>query len=565
MARSRCILALGAALLLGMSARTAPPALARQAQPGTPAPIRNAEPLERALARVPRSAELVVVVDGLAAARRTRAATGIAEILVGGELRANWGALSTLLGWSEDETLDRLLGDRVLLVSAELERADDKAPWVLLSEISAETAARIKARIPSAPRKAVEGLPIFALERGEYEMATVQVKGDDAERVMFLVGPTGRATLFDTMAGALSRGIGESLASTPVAREMGAPPSPGVLVALRVDQPPGAPAGPAWSDFLVCAASPTEGAWDCRLTMRDAGVSGRVKRIAPTSDAPFRAMARGAMLAVLETRLADPGAEAAGVGGAPSPANFFERALSVVALPAGSGDLLTGRQALAVWPRDERKETPDAAELCVAFAVETSDVSKMAPVGDRHLSGLVARIEETFGAGASPPPDFQGVSCQAVRNIPLQVPTGGPVAQAFGGSPRVAWSYPATGSQAQGASPGWWQVCVTGTNPACAGDPDNVDAGAECSAASKRMVGSLLGNGPGETERWVSVGAARPTLWVPFVRMLVGTSDASNEKQDVVLRMFERISAMSWRLRAADNGDVVGTLRVEMK
>lgn len=531
-------------------------------------PERGPESLERALSRVPRSAELVVVADGLSGARRTKAVTGILDLLgvlrdgdKTGQLRVHWAALAELLGWNEDETFDRLLGGRVVLVSTDLETAGREAPWVLLSEIAPDTDERLRTKIPIAPRKAVDGIPVFALERGEYEMATVRVRGDaDAERVMLLVGPTGRAGLFDTMVGALRRGIPDSLAAAPVMSQVGAHRGPGVLVALRVDQPAGlagAPAAPAWSDFIVCTATPDQGAWECRLTLRDSGVRDRVKRVQPTSDAPWRALSKGSLLAVLETRLADDGASGAEGG------NLFERLLSMIAIPRGSAELFTGRQALAVWSRAEAKDAASSAEVCVAFALETSDTAKLAPVGDKHLSGLVSQIEKALGGSGEAPPDFQGVACQAVRSVPLQVPTTLPVARAFGGSPRIAWSYPP--ATEGGSGPGWWQVCVSGTNAACADDPGNNAAGAECAAASRRMVSALQDAGPGETERWVSIGSARPAVWAPFVRQLVSVSEMSKDEQAGVVGIFERVAGMTWRLRAGDNGDVVGTLRLEMR
>src|SRR5690606_24640687 len=151
-------------------------------------------------------------------------------------------------------------GSRVVLAASQLSEGV-ASPWAILSEISAPTAERLRERIPSAPRKAVAGLPIFALERGEYEMATRAEEGGD--RVLLLLGPAGRSQLFDVMAEALARGIPDNLATSPAAIELAAPPhnahprgAAGVMLAIRFDPPEGAAAPRPWADFLVCTANP---------------------------------------------------------------------------------------------------------------------------------------------------------------------------------------------------------------------------------------------------------------------------------------------------------------------
>jgi hypothetical protein len=272
-------------------------------------------------------------------------------------------------------------------------------------------------------------------------------------------------------------------------------------------------------------------------------------------------MSRHAMLAVLETRLAEPGADAT------SP---FERFLSLFTIPAGSADILTGRQALAVWPRDgdapmsRSKEAGNVRAICSAFALETTDVEKMAPVGDRHLGGLVRKIERACNSPELPIPDFGGVSCQAVRTVPLELPADAPLRRIFDGPARVAWSYPAAPMKhPQSPRGGWWQVCVTGQ-----GDDDAEGCGrggGACAEASRQMISALLEPPAGGlTDRWVSLGSVRPVLWSPIVRMIADGLGPDVQHADAVVSIFGRVRRIEWRLAARENDDVVGTMQVQM-
>jgi hypothetical protein len=533
------------------------------------------EPVDRSVARAPVTAEMVVVLDGLAQARTMPAVSGIMGVLndlgLTEDLAPHWATLSALLGWDERETLDRLLGTRVVLVVESLDQTRGKAkdaqkdndtPWAILSDISAATDQRLKEKIPLAARKAVDGVPVFALERGDYELATIRVPGGvggggaPEERVMLLLGPAKRPALFDTMVRGAGKGIPGNLGGTPVVRELEGHTSPGVLVAVRLDPEEGAAARPAWDDFLVCTATPKGRAWECRITIRDADARKHVRRIEPSSDAPYREMSKHTMLAVMETRLAAPGAK---------PTNFFEQFLALFTIPQGAGNLLTGRQAIAVWPRGgkSRDDTPTA--LCCAVAMETSDVQGMAPLGDKHLGQLVEQIERAMGGPGFAVPNLAGVSCQAVRSIPLELPER--AKQVFDGHPHVAWSYPvapkAESVKETDARAGWWQVCVGGAGE---GEVNACEkGGGACADSSRQMVDALLQPpAGGEVNRWISLGSVRPTRWVGIAKVIVDGLGNAIPQPEGIVRMLGRIDRVEWRLAARDNDDVAGTVRLEM-
>lgn len=550
------------------------------------------ESIERALSRVPVTAEMVVMLDGLTVARNMGAVSAVFDMMkdlgVFADVAPNWAAISGLLGWDDVETFDRLLGSRVVLVTADLENTGNTS-WAVLSEISTATAERMKDRIPSSPRKAVAGVPIFALERGEYEMVMVRVAPDAAvaERVMLLIGPAQRAQLFDVMASTLSRGATETLAATAVGGEVGMHAAPGVLIAARIDARTAggaAPARPSWNNFLICTAVPKGRAWECRMTIRDDRLAKHVKRIEPSSDAPYRAMAKGAMLAVLETRVSwdeeDRDADA--------PTSPFESILEMFTPPDDAAVLLSGRQALAVWPREqasksEKDEAGGAASpsVCLAFAIETSDVRKMAAIGDKHVARLVKRFERADRASlvndsATSPaggvPDFGGVACQAVRSVPLRLHSKNVIRRFFNGEPSVSWSYPPTVTIEDRPSdvetPGWWQVCVMGDGATAADQQPAMQEcrtdGGQCVAASHRMVGALVEPAEGgATDRWVSVGMVQPAAWGPFVRLIFPDSDPGLFGGGIAA-VFDRIRHAEWRLAARDNGDVTGVVQIEM-
>lgn len=520
------------------------------------------EPIDRSVGRAPVAAEMVVVIDGLTVARNIPAMSGLMGILndlgITEEIAPHWSALSALLGWNEQETLDRLLGSRVVLVVESLNNRTE-TPWAIMSDISVATDQRLKEKIPLAARKAVEGVPVFALERGDYELTTVRVPGQADERVMLLLGPAKRANLFDTMVRGVSKGGTGNLGGTPVVRELAGHTSPGVMVAVRLDPENAGAARPAWDDFLVCTATPKGRSWECRVAIRDAEAREHIRRIEPTSDAPYRALAKHTMLAVLETRLAAPGGE---------PTSFFEQVLAPLTIPDGAAKLLTGRQAIAVWQRGiaakNTELTPDA--ICFAFAMETSDVQEMAPLGDKHLGELIERMEKRMGGPGHKVMDLGGVSCQAVRSVPLELPDG--ARRVFDGPPQVAWSYPAvpkTGAAEvtpRGQS-GWWQVCVGGAGT---GEVEACDrGGGACVDSSRQMVDALLQPAAGgEIGRWVSLGSIRPERWAGIMKLMVEGFGDQVSPAAGVMRMLQRIERVEWRLAASESDDITGAVRIDM-
>ncbi len=136
------------------------------------APGMRADPFD-ILASVDRAALMVHVEDG-AGLRRTRC--GVLLLELGGgvsrfdDLRRRWQELSRQLGMDEEEAFDALLGTSCGLVRDSL-GAD--GTWVVLSEVSDETGRRVLSRLRGVPKRAVEGVPIVAIESGRVHAAIV--------------------------------------------------------------------------------------------------------------------------------------------------------------------------------------------------------------------------------------------------------------------------------------------------------------------------------------------------------------------------------------------------------
>lgn len=551
----------------------AAPALLPVHAPGAERPAADPnESIAAAIARLPRSVELIVIVND---ARLTMdSPVGLSTWSIVSDLRSDnavsvrksWNEFAGQIGWTKPETLDRLFGSRLTLVMRDVESEADRR-WAVASAVTEQTDRQLKSRLPLGRRNIVEGHPILSVEQGAYELtshlaaAAGGPAAADARTVSLLLAPADRTELFDELIGMFSRRAPDPIANTEVPGEIEKLGRADIFLALRLDSEDPARREPnqAWRNFLLIAARRTPGGWECSLVLRDQEYQDQLACVPETSDAPLRALTKDALLAVLETRLKSI---------KDNPANPIERVFSMLGLTRPIQDLLSGRQLFSIRTagNGELPATPlppNAAadvHLSVTIGAETTDVQALAPLGDSFMEDCVRLLEERFGRpnpGPRPDMNLAGNFPGAVRGTDLDVPAGHPLARFFTTPLHMEWNFaPAVPSKplrtgpavtergaagpAREATPGWWLVNV--------GSP-----------GALAPVSTVLRdpNREGERRHWYSLGLIRPAACVPFLRSFL-------PDQNGIQAALGRIERVQWRLAVSADRDIEGTMSVEM-
>lgn len=416
------------------------------------------EPPASVLAAVPRSAELVLIVDGLGAMKDGAVARSLWSIVkeiesastkVGGEgghatIEETWARLAAELRMTKAEAFDRLMGTRFMLVIRDMESSDTRR-WAAVSVISEATDRELVSTLRPARRDVFEGHAIRSIESGKYEVTThlhdaagapglgksekpkrEKPAGATGDRmVSLLLSESGKSELFDDLVGVWSGRVSDTLGGHDVAREAARFGDARVLLAIRVDpeNPSQRRAENDWENFILLAGNVTPNGFEFKALLRDRAFERELGRIGPSSDAPMKLIENGAALAVIETRLRPPSPlEPKAVGNAaqspthshPShqhtaasaPPNPVERLFSLLGLSDEIEDRLNGRQLLVVSTNERRggavagkdgnsDETPT---LMVCVGAETNNLSTLATLGDAYMNERVASIERDFGA-----------------------------------------------------------------------------------------------------------------------------------------------------------------------
>lgn len=123
-----------------------------------------------------------------------------------------WQALATSAGVSGDELLNRVLGERVLLMTDSV-RLDPIPGWALATEVSESTAATLRRALKPSARAILDGLPVLGVEDERFRM--VIVKGgfageDSGDGRLVVLAPREHSDLLEVLVGALR---GEAAAS----------------------------------------------------------------------------------------------------------------------------------------------------------------------------------------------------------------------------------------------------------------------------------------------------------------------------------------------------------------
>ena len=442
-----------------------------------------------AIADIPDDADLIIVVEHASELRASTIGDAVSRFLADAGLIADlnkaWSALADQLGLTRDEAFDRLLGQRLILVSKGASQGKARL-WAILSDITVDTDAKLKDKLQAAPRAIDQGHQILTIENGEYQL-TSHLRGVPApanpnlaksnrptrpapgDRVTLILGPSAKPELFDEMLAVVARGgCGVQVAGAARANAQ-APPNTApvgsisshdvfqqareagpveVLILAALDPSPGAPGAPAvqsdrWQNFVMLAGHRDAGApandiekpqgatWRSRIVVRQTERRAELLKIEPTSDASFRALSDGsggALIAMIQNT------PLPGVLGAWAPS--FTNILSIIPIPEDAKRQMSARQALCV------RALPPNDRISCTIARGVPATEQLARTLDPEVSAGIQRIEKQFGVEALPPQDYAGLAPNAVRTTSLACSASGGMSIFTSRPLTVSWCYP---------------------------------------------------------------------------------------------------------------------------
>lgn len=485
---------------------------------------------ETAVARLPRSAELIVVVDDAAGARHGELMGAVRAVLGPmPELEKTWAGLSRDLGWAAEEAFDRLLGYRVVLVARGLGEEGRAAEWALISEISLETDLRLLDRLEAAPKDIVAGHAMLAVEGGRYRLALHRAAGGAGQgaerRSTAILGPADAPGMLADLIAVVAGEGPASMAGTPACAavvKMGAASA----VLLHRD------GASEWENYtIVSLRREGEGRWAADLAVRDATLRTNLLHVPATGSAGFEALAEGALAAAMEVRMPEEG-DTEG-----------SRPLGTLLLRLGVPDELRaqlGARQAAVVREVEGRSGKEGRGVAVAVAVEVRDVAETASLADRYGAAVCAALDPEAG----PPPQFDGIAPAAVRKVPVSSGASFVGNLAGGtGEAEVAWVI-APSPVRDGGGGGWW---VMGAGPAGeAGAASAVRGLAGCVAAE-------YGKEP-SPRRWLTRGVVRPARLAEAL---------PSRAARAMIEAARSVGEVRWAAEVTDEGEIRGRVTIE--
>lgn len=386
---------------------------------------------------LPADVDLIVVIENAADLRRGAAGAplgGLAGALFEfADTRERWRDFSRTLGWPEDEAFDALLGRRAMLVGRGI--WDGPPRWALLTEIDADAEARLRKRLPVAPRKIAWRTPVLSVE-ARFELAIIKGR----QGAIALVAPNESAALFDEL-------LATAAARAPAAR------GPAALRDLRAIQAAHDIDSP--QALFYTRLPPGVGGWAGAVAQLD-GAWLRAAIIARPEQAPdpvtpwpmgeFNAMEKDALLAIME-RASGAGARPGGLGAG---------AIGDLLWAAPDSPLkpfLGDRHALAIYPAEGHPG------LDIVAAVQLTDAFAAAIAGDDMMNGLIQWFSERVQKGAWRF-EFNGDFPEALRVATILPADQSAIPFVAERGLEVAWTY--RRSRREG-DPSGWLVC--GLNP----------------------------------------------------------------------------------------------------
>jgi hypothetical protein len=528
------------------------------AQAPAPVDVRAPDSCSAWAQQAPASADVVVVIENAAKLRATPVGLVLRDLVsragLLAETRTSWEALAKTLGWTRDETFDRLIGSRVMVVVSGVTGDDPAAPpaqWAVLSRVDKTTEARLVERLKAAPRGVAAGHQLLTVEHGSYELAIEQARpgAKEASPVMVL-GPRDRHELFDRVLRALddAPAPGElALSSTGASASLDDIGGGDAIVLVRMDpsaQANAKAAADAWSAHAALALRADDAGLGVRCVvcdpsaghLLDAGGPGGVGGAGGPAidlDANFT----GALVVVVE----HPSMKDSLKPGAP-----LATALAAVRMPEPLQRALAGGQMVLV------RSCAEPPGIAAGVGVRLADPTAAVIDADAFMAGLVNLIEGPRRPdGGAQAVNFAGVAPRAMRTVRIDAWSGlpginwPPVWMCWSLAPGEAIDQP----EAAAAGPGWWVVGAAG------GQPGEVGAGPDLAS---ELVAQLRAGAPAnEAGRVLSQGVVRPAalaraVW-PGVPDIVDWREA-----------LGRVDLVRWRFDAADGMRISGTVRVDV-
>lgn len=479
--------------------------------------LRCEDPADLA-ARVPASADLVVVIDRAGEQARSPAGRAVWGAIAGSGLlpgtAAAWAELASALDLPPGRAFDELLGQRLMIVVDQ----DPVARWAIVSDISLETQSVLRKRLRTAPRR-FASIPVLSLEGGKFEMA-IAADGGPKGRATMLLAPSESSGLFDSMVPVLTGGrVRGSMGETCGFEHARAVGPAAVLVFRRMG-----------SGAIALGARPTGDGWDARL-IGDAEAMGGTKAatIEPWSSEAFRSLEQGALLAYM-------GIPTTGAAGLPM--------TRLVAMPVAA-EGVPDRQFMAIkrLPKSllSRLDERNREVLGLTMGFENAGVVPD-PIGG--LAGFL----EGFGLGGGV---LESVERGEVHASPIQGSVRARLEPLFGTSPVVSWAYCGEADE-RTASWGWWLLGLAPGRTAdqITGSELTMQA---CAAVSDRPA-------PESVKRRLSIGVVRPRMIDDWLAS--NAPEATSPPASSVMRHIDRFS---WDVWVEEPGRVVGELQLRMR
>lgn len=412
-------------------------------------------PPEDAALMAPESADIVIVIDGVAEIAQTPRGRGAIAILQELGLFADtaiaWSELATTLGMRPDEAIRAVAGRRVMLV-ATTQTPQQPTGWALLTHVEPRTERLIRERLKPVPRRIANGQPVLMLENGRFLMATRAPKGarDKSQDAALLIAPAHASDLFDATLPLLSeRPAGSPISAdrraalasrTQHPRVRGLPTDAFILYRPRTGQENNAP-----RTLLALAASPAPQpaiGWVATVAC-DPAFLGDTSPGVGVPEQLFRAASEHAILA-----FAAPVSNARDSGSGFS--RILYRFMSDVA-PLFDGNALVSFRERPTGAGDR------AAEIIIGSAlVPAPDAPARFDAGMATLINRLSRVEPL----AAEAQDFRGLFPGSVRESDLSPRALSILAPVFGASPVARWCFVPDAPE----SP-WWLAQIAARTP----------------------------------------------------------------------------------------------------